>query len=120
METTYEGTERPRRRADAGNGSVRRQAGKVSSEFKNLVADVEDLVKKVANVGDAEVARVRERVERTLATAKAAADEGASTARAYAQNATAATDEYVHERPWTAVGVAAALGVLIGFLASRR
>ena len=29
-------------------------------------------------------------------------------------------DDYVHGSPWTAVGVAAAAGVLIGFLAAKR
>ncbi|QBY55627.1 DUF883 family protein [Cupriavidus oxalaticus] len=29
-------------------------------------------------------------------------------------------DDYVHERPWTAIGVAAAVGVLIGWLIDRR
>jgi len=29
-------------------------------------------------------------------------------------------DDYVHGSPWTAIGVAAAAGVLIGFLAAKR
>ena len=31
-----------------------------------------------------------------------------------------ATDEYVHENPWRSVGVAAAVGVIIGMLIGRR
>jgi ElaB/YqjD/DUF883 family membrane-anchored ribosome-binding protein len=30
------------------------------------------------------------------------------------------TDEYVHEHPWKAVGVAAGIGLIIGLLISRR
>lgn len=30
------------------------------------------------------------------------------------------TNQYVHENPWTAVGVSAGVGVLIGMLISRR
>lgn len=120
METTFENAERGRIRDSGNGGSVRRQASRISAEFHDLVADVEDLVKRVANVGDAEVARVRARVEKTLAAAKSAAAEGASTARTYARDATAATDSYVHESPWTAIGLAAAVGVLVGFIASRR
>ncbi|WP_247646631.1 YqjD family protein [Deefgea sp. CFH1-16] len=30
------------------------------------------------------------------------------------------TDQYVHAHPWQAVGVGAAVGLLIGFLAARR
>ena len=29
-------------------------------------------------------------------------------------------DKYIHEKPWQAVGVAAALGVVVGLLVSRR
>jgi ElaB/YqjD/DUF883 family membrane-anchored ribosome-binding protein len=29
-------------------------------------------------------------------------------------------DGYVHDSPWTAIGVAAAAGILIGFLAAKR
>ena len=31
-----------------------------------------------------------------------------------------AADEYVHESPWTAIGVAAGVGVLVGLLLGRR
>ncbi len=37
-----------------------------------------------------------------------------------AKQAAKATDGYVHEHPWQAVGVAAAVGILIGMLISRR
>jgi ElaB/YqjD/DUF883 family membrane-anchored ribosome-binding protein len=29
-------------------------------------------------------------------------------------------DGYVHDSPWTAIGVAAAAGILIGFLVAKR
>ena len=31
-----------------------------------------------------------------------------------------ATDDYVHDNPWSSIGVAAALGLLIGVLIGRR
>ena len=31
-----------------------------------------------------------------------------------------ATDEYVHANPWQAIGVGAAVGIVIGALAARR
>ena len=30
------------------------------------------------------------------------------------------TDDYVHENPWRSIGIGAAAGLLIGFLAARR
>ncbi len=40
-------------------------------------------------------------------------------ARQYRQ-ATTAVDGYVSGSPWRAIGIAAALGVLVGFLTARR
>ena len=91
-----------------------------ASEWHDLVADVEDLIKKIANVGDLEIARVRERLKKTLSAAKESGAVGARAAKNYAHDASVTTDEYVRQRPWTAVGVAAAVGIVIGVMASRR
>lgn len=37
-----------------------------------------------------------------------------------ARSAARVTDTYVHDNPWTAIGAGAVIGLLIGFLASRR
>ena len=89
-------------------------------EWRDLVADVEDLIRKIADVKDIEIARVRERLKQTLTAAKESAAVGAQAAKTYAHDASVATDEYVRQRPWTAVGLAAALGVFIGVMVSRR
>lgn len=113
MEETA-GTGRRGRRAEANGESAR------GDEWRKLVADVEDLVKKVANVDDAEIAEIRGKVEETLAKAKTTAGESVAAVRARAGEATEATDEYVRENPWAAIGIAAAIGIIIGFVASRR
>jgi ElaB/YqjD/DUF883 family membrane-anchored ribosome-binding protein len=113
MEETA-GMGRRGRHADTNGESTR------GDEWRNLVADVEDLVKKVANVDDAEIAQIRDKVEETLAKAKTTAGEGVAAVRARAGEATEATDEYVRENPWAAIGIAAAIGIVIGFVAGRR
>jgi ElaB/YqjD/DUF883 family membrane-anchored ribosome-binding protein len=95
-------------------------AGERNTEWQNLVADVEDLVKRVADVDDEEIAEIRSRVEGTLARAKKSASAGLAEARDRAEEVTDATDEYVRENPWAAVGIAAAIGIVIGLLAGRR
>lgn len=95
-------------------------ARNASAEMKNLISDVEELVKRVTNVSDVDVARVRAKVERTLADAKSSLNEGADKARSSATHAAKATDEYVHGSPWTSIGLAAVLGVAIGVLATKR
>ena len=89
-------------------------------EWRNLVADVEDLVKKVANVDDEEIAEIRSKVQHTLERAKTSARAGVTAVRGRAEDVTEATDVYVRENPWAAIGLAAAVGIVIGFIAAGR
>jgi ElaB/YqjD/DUF883 family membrane-anchored ribosome-binding protein len=91
-----------------------------SSEIRNLIADVEDLLKGVANVGDADIARLRARVTETVQSAKSTLLDHTQNIRAQAGDAAAAADDYVRERPWAAIGIAAAIGVVVGLVAGRR
>ena len=116
MENVIETVKRARRTAKNGGHAATER----STEWKNLVADVEDLVKKVANVDDEEIAEIRARVEDTLEKAKTSAGAGIAAMRGRAEEVTEATDEYVRENTWAAIGIAAAVGIVIGFVAGRR
>ncbi len=91
-----------------------------SAEIKSLIADVEDLVARIADLKDADVARVRSKVMGAIDTAKESLADGAETVRRQAQRAATTADDYVHDNPWQAVGVAALVGAVVGVLASRR
>lgn len=54
------------------------------SEIRNLIADVEDLIKRVAHFDDADLARARAKLERTLASARASPHNGSERVRASA------------------------------------
>jgi ElaB/YqjD/DUF883 family membrane-anchored ribosome-binding protein len=101
-------------------GRMQTEPLSVREEFNRLAADVEDLVRKIAHVTDADVARVRKRVEEKLADTRRIVEQGAARVRADGRQLIDATDGYVHERPWTALGIAAAIGILIGVLSARR
>jgi ElaB/YqjD/DUF883 family membrane-anchored ribosome-binding protein len=94
--------------------------GAASSEIQNLIADVEDLMTKVANLKDADVTRVRGRVEQALSAAKRSLSQGTETIRRQARETAASADDYVHDSPWQALGLAALAGVIVGFLVTRR
>jgi ElaB/YqjD/DUF883 family membrane-anchored ribosome-binding protein len=91
-----------------------------SAEIKSLIADVEDLVARVADLKDADVIRVRTRVENAIASAKQGLADGVETVKSKARQAATTADDYVHESPWQALGIAALVGVVVGFLATRR
>jgi ElaB/YqjD/DUF883 family membrane-anchored ribosome-binding protein len=91
-----------------------------SPEFRNLVADVEELIKRVAHLDDADLARAREKLQNTLSAAKTALHDGTERAKTSARQAADRTDQYVHTNPWSAVGIAAAAGAAIAVLLSTR
>ena len=91
-----------------------------SGEFRNLIDDVEDLISRVADVKDPEIARIRDKVKAAVSTTREALNDGADKVRRSAQQMAGGTDDYVRENPWQALGIAALVGIAIGFLASSR
>lgn len=89
-------------------------------DFKVLVADAEALLKATAGQSGEAVAAMRAKVNESLAVAKVKLTEAEQLALDKAKAAAAATDEYVHEKPWQAVGIAAGIGLVIGLLIGRR
>jgi ElaB/YqjD/DUF883 family membrane-anchored ribosome-binding protein len=89
-------------------------------DFKVLVSDAEALLKATASQSGEAVAAMRARVTESLAAAKDKLSEAERVALAKAKAAAVATDEYVHEKPWHAVGIAAGVGLVIGLLIGRR
>jgi ElaB/YqjD/DUF883 family membrane-anchored ribosome-binding protein len=90
------------------------------ADFKVVISDAEALVKATANQGGDALATVRAKAEASLAMAKAKMAEAEAALRAQTKAAAKATDVYVHENPWKAIGIAAGLGLFIGFLMGRR
>lgn len=89
-------------------------------DFKVVVADAEALLKATAGEGGEALAAARTRAGESIAAAKAKMGEAEAILVAKTKAAAKATDEYVHVHPWQAIGVAAALGIVIGVLIGRR
>ena len=90
------------------------------TDFKVVVADAEALLKATANQGGEKLAQVRAKAEESLRVVKARMAEAQEALIVKTKEAAKATDVYVHENPWQAIGVAAGLGLLIGWLMGRR
>ena len=90
------------------------------TDFKVVVADAEALLKETANQGGEKLAQVRAKAEESLRVVKARMAEAQEALIVKTKEAAKATDVYVHENPWQAIGVAAGLGLLIGWLMGRR
>jgi len=91
-----------------------------SGEIKNLISDVEDLMARIADLKDADVVRVRSRVQRAVDATKQSLSDSAETLRRQAREVASTADDYVRESPWQAIGIAALVGAVVGILATRR
>ena len=89
------------------------------ADFLVVVADAEALLVATASQGGEELDRVRARAEESLRLAKARLADERLALIAKTREAARATDVFVHENPWTAIGVAAGVGLIIGLVSSR-
>ena len=93
---------------------------KLVSDLKVVVADAEELLRATASQAGEKVAAARERIQASLASAKVKLTEAERALLEKTKEAAKATDEFVHEHPWQAIGIAAGAGLLLGILISRR
>ena len=90
------------------------------SDMKSVIADAEDMLSATADQSGDKVATLRARIQDRLKGARARLGEAEAALVAKSRAAARATDAYVHESPWTAVGIAAGVGLLIGVILGRR
>ena len=100
----------------AASASVARDP-KYGAEMLHLVS-ADDAATLVAEV--ASPAELRDRVQASLARARAGLADAQDAAISRARAAGRAADDYVHDNPWRSIGTAAGFGLLIGLLIGRR
>jgi len=93
---------------------------KLVADLKLVVSDAEELLRATASQAGEKVAVARERIQASLASAKVKLNDAERAAMEKAKEAAKVTDEYVHEHPWRAVGIAAGAGFVLGMLIGRR
>ncbi len=92
----------------------------VRTDLKTLMRDAQALFNEAASAGGSKADELRTKGMKLLDSAidnahhlqQAAVEKGKKIAHD--------TDNYVHEHPWRAIGISAAVGVLIGMLIARR
>ena len=93
---------------------------KLIQDFRIVVADAEELLRATASQAGEKVTAARERIQDSLHAAKVKLAEAEDVIVQQGRLAVRATDEYVQENPWRAVGIAAGVGLVIGLLIGRR
>jgi ElaB/YqjD/DUF883 family membrane-anchored ribosome-binding protein len=97
------------------NGIRKHKKNEVST-IGGVIDGAEALVAATADMTEGSLADIRKSLESDLESAR----EHLEKLEAGLKNQVTGVDDYVHENPWQAIGVAAAAGILVGALAFRR
>ena len=100
--------------------SIEHSKDKLMEDLRAVVADAEELLKATASQTGDRIAAVRARAEESLNAAKVRLADAQAMAVERAKLAVKTTDDYVHDNPWQAVGIAAVVGLVLGAIISRR
>lgn len=93
---------------------------RLMSDVNAVLVDAEELLRQAAQASGEQATDLRRRAQSAIASAKARLVDMEHRVADRTKHAAKATDHWVHEHPWAAIGVAAGAGVLIGLLINRR
>jgi ElaB/YqjD/DUF883 family membrane-anchored ribosome-binding protein len=102
------------------NPSTDSTRAKIADEFATAMSEAQDMLQRAASESGDRARDLRSQVETKLLHAKLRLQELEGEALDRAKNAARATDDYVHDHPWRAIGAAAVVGFVVGLLMNRR
>ncbi len=92
----------------------------VSHQLRHMVDEIDTYLKSAADSGDQKIAAARDRLTAQIRELRSQVDELNQATAASMRRVAERADQTVHSHPYGAMGAAAAAGLIIGFLASRR
>jgi ElaB/YqjD/DUF883 family membrane-anchored ribosome-binding protein len=93
---------------------------KIKSDLKTVLSDMDEYLRATASQTGEKIGAIRERLQDHMHKAKDRLADTKEIVVDKTKEAAKATDEYVHDNPWRAVGIAAGVGLIIGMLIGRR
>jgi ElaB/YqjD/DUF883 family membrane-anchored ribosome-binding protein len=92
----------------------------LADEFRALVGSMEDFFSAATGSSGEKLTELKGQAEANLKRAKATLGDMERRTAGKARQIAADSDTYVHESPWTAIGIAATIGLLLGVLIGRK
>ncbi|MBK9235237.1 MAG: DUF883 domain-containing protein [Rhodoferax sp.] len=105
--------------SDTPSSATSSQAQLVS-DIKAVIADAEEILGATADQGGEKISALRARIQERLRDARTRLAAAEAVLLDKTRAAARATDAYVHESPWQAVGIGAGVGFLLGLILGRR
>ena len=87
---------------------------------KSLINDAGEIGESMASASKEKLAALGEKLSAKLRLSKEKISDAQDALAQKAKATARATDQYVHEEPWKAIGIAVAVGVVLGCLINRR
>lgn len=92
----------------------------LAQEFKALLGDAEELLRRASQGGDEGLINARARLEKSLGSARRALDSREHALLDRARHAGRAADLFMHHHPWGIISVAAVLGLMAGIVLADK
>ncbi len=93
---------------------------KLVSDIRAVIADAEEILKATADQTGERIANLRARIQDRLLDARIRLSNAEEVLVEKTRAAARAADDFVHDRPWQAVGIGAGIGFLVGLILGRR
>ena len=96
------------------------QSERLVTDVKVLVNDTEELVKATAAQAGEKIVEMRNRAQQAVNNLKPQLVKIETVVVDKVKTTATAADAYIHDNPWTAIGVSAGIGLVIGLLIGRK
>jgi ElaB/YqjD/DUF883 family membrane-anchored ribosome-binding protein len=108
-----------KRVAEGGDMEKETPKDKLVGDLKTLINDAEELLKATASQAGDKIAAARQKIEQSLIEGKKSLADAEKIFIAKGKECVEIADDYVRENPWSAVGIAAGVGLVLGLLIRR-
>lgn len=89
---------------------------RIVGDLKTLMNDAEELLRATTSQAGEKITVARQKIEQSLVEGRKAVADAEKTFMKKSKEAAEIADDYVRENPWSAIGIAAGIGVVLGLL----
>jgi ElaB/YqjD/DUF883 family membrane-anchored ribosome-binding protein len=86
------------------------------TDLKSLMNDAEELLRATASQAGEKITLARQKIEQSLIEGRKAVADAEQVLVKKSKEAAEIADDYVRENPWSAIGIAAGVGFVLGLL----
>lgn len=90
------------------------------NELKTLADTLEEVMKSSGQASETEMAKLKEKAENVVKASRDTLAQTSDKIVEHTKEMAGKADSYVHDKPWNGIGMAAAAGLVLGVLLSRR